>query len=129
MNIAEVSKKQTIPYNTYNTHCRHCNGNGCSAFKCSSFTSWKQCDSTNGVKDWQSGHKGCAATCPDKPICSKPNPDECSINGIKLKDVSWDKKSPLIKCRFNLSDFKTLDNVNEWKKKFVFSDRNPNTVQ
>jgi len=47
--------------------CSDCNGNGCSAFRCSAFTNWK-CPAGYSY----CGYESCVFTCPDKLWCD-PN--------------------------------------------------------
>ncbi|MFK0569854.1 hypothetical protein [Endozoicomonas sp.] len=51
---------------TLSPDCHHCNGDGCSIFRCSSFTNWDKCPEGSHV----CGYKTCVGhLCEEKPIC------------------------------------------------------------
>lgn len=119
MNFVYGYKIQTEVYKSYSPDCSNCNGNGCSSFKCSAFTSWPSCNQTEGITDWHYKNESCTFTCPNKPICSKPNLDGGFI-GLSSKkenpliDVKWNQKAPNIFYTYDLERIDTYEQIIKW---------------
>lgn len=127
---------QVSDYNLWNPECSACHGDGCGCGKCSAFTSWRNCGDTPAApmfdatgqeyipegKDYTSFRKTCCATCPDRPMCSRPNILSCYLGeGSEGEeptfraDWSGDKK---LKCTYDLTKIDTLNQVMAYKEKF-----------
>jgi hypothetical protein len=121
MNIITGNKIQTSKRTDY-----YPANHGCDCFTCTPFTPVENCFTSNGIRDWKIGSKGCCG-CPSKPHCVSPDKRECSIGlSSKEKDpyksIKWNKVSPNIECQYDINHIDTIDQVNNYRIKY---EKNP----
>jgi len=135
-NLLLGKKVQSESFYTYNPECHACNGNGCDSGKCSTFTSWDSCGNKGNNKmtnafgetytpagtDFIWTTDSCIFTCPNKPICTLPNINECLLGpGLSGEDptfkVDWDNNDT-IQCTFDLEKINDVNQIFLYKQKF-----------
>jgi len=120
----------------YNPECARCNTTGCDAGDCSSATAWDKCNENGAAKltdamgtvyqpegqDHTQLFKSCAWTCPDKPMCTRVNIDECLLGSNKdgydptlRADWSGDNS---IKCTYDLKKIDNYSQIVKYMDKF-----------
>lgn len=85
----------------------------CKCGHCPAFTRERSCDT-----DWKYGEETCCGgLCRNQPKCSRLDPSICpNIAGGAVTE-SWDV-APQVKCTYNLDNFTTLKDVEEWTDNF-----------
>jgi len=132
-NLMMGVKDQVGSYYTYNPECHSCNGNGCDAGICSCASSWYSCGNvyltnafgytyTPSGKDKLWNMQDCEFTCPDKPICSLPNIEECLLGGNSQGEdptfkADWNVAGKLA-CSYDLNKFDSANQIFLYKQKF-----------
>lgn len=140
------------PNLVYNNNCSNCNGDGCSAFRCSAATRWEPCnigppaqlyDATGQVYTPE-GHEdmqmfqSCEATCPSKTLCYRPDIEACYLgpdsNGEEpTYRVDWADDCHLtdnpalkcIKCTYDMTKITEAEQIKNYIKMFKPSPNDP----
>lgn len=86
----------------------------CRSFICSAKTPVAQC--SDG--DWTWKFRKCGMTCPQQPICSRPDPSLCpTFSGQRPQSIKFNS-APHLECTYNLSSFSTVADLQKWKEIF-----------